>query len=593
VALDTLVADTVDAQSITLGDSLLVPLDSVPPDSVVIQRLPPMPGSRPGDDPGLVARWDRDELLRSRAITLQELLAPLPGMVPLRAGDFGAPEGITLDGMAGGRLRVFTDGVEDMPLDGSVPDLAQISLGGIGSVEVTRTGGELRIHLRTLQAESPGPLSLIEAGTGDFDTNVFRGTFIHPSAFGGGLALLFERTDTDGPAADETGSLQNVWLRYMRPLGSRLMLSGEIRSRRVDSELAQAPSTMTRLTRSVRLRGRISDGVAAEVFAAENKLDLTGDSTVAESPRNAHYGGRIGWNLGPSWGELQVRHVNPAGRPNLLRADVDGGFASAAVGGISGRFGWDREGGGEGTPPPTVTRSVWGVSAWTRPLLGLSLFASLDEGERGWSVPAYFKLGLPTDSATLFPSGSDATYLRAGARLSFWRLHLEGAWLSTEVDSILPLGNRVDRGIRAFPGGEATGFQVSGSVGVPFVNGLSVRGSLQQWEEEGILRPGRIYRGGLAFHDSFYPTGNLEIAANFMVEGRDPMLVPLPDPATGDPLRVPFYQSWNADLQIRVVTVRIFIRWDNLFLRPENQDIPGRLLPRTRAMYGVRWTLTN
>lgn len=407
------------------------------------------------------------------------------------------------------------------------------------------------------------------------------------------MSLLFERNDTDGPAVDEEGSLQNVWVRYMRPLGSRLMLSGEIRNRKVESELERAPPSLTRLTRSVRLRGRISDGVSAEIFAAENKLDLTGDSTVAESPRNAHYGGRVGWDLGPSWGQVQVRHVNPAGRPNLLRAEVEGGVSTEAVGGVSARYGWDREGGGEGNPPPTVTRSVWGVSAWTRPLFGVSLFAGMDEGERGWSVPAYLGLGLPADSADLFPSGSDASYLRAGARFSLWRVQLEGAWLSTEVDSILPLGNRVDRGIRAFPGGEATGFEVSGSVGVPFIDGLAVTGSLQQWEEEGILRPERIYRGGLAFHDTFYPTGNLEITANFQVEGRDPMLLPLPDPTTGDPLRVPFYQSWNADLQIRVVTVRVFIRWDNLFLRPENQDIPGRLLPRTRAMYGVRWTLTN
>jgi hypothetical protein len=56
---------------------------------------------------------------------------------------------------------------------------------------------------------------------------------------------------------------------------------------------------------------------------------------------------------------------------------------------------------------------------------------------------------------------------------------------------------------------------------------------------------------------------------------------------------VPFYQSWNAHLMIRVVTVRLFLRWENLFLRQNNQDLPGRLLPTTRVMYGVRWTLRN
>ena len=78
--------------------------------------------------------------------------------------------------------------LEEMALDGSVPDLAQIPLPGMAVVEVARTGGETRILLTTLQATLPEPVSTIEAGTGDLDTNVFRGTFVHPNAFGGGLA---------------------------------------------------------------------------------------------------------------------------------------------------------------------------------------------------------------------------------------------------------------------------------------------------------------------------------------------------------------------------------------------------------------------
>ena len=581
----TVVADTA-ALPRQPGDTLrLQAADSVPPDSLVVHALDPFPGSRPGGDPALVARWDREELLRSRALTLMELLAPLPGVVSLRSGDYGAPEGLVLNGRAGGRLRVFVDGVEDMALDGSVPDLAQIPLPGMSTVEVTRSGGETRIFLTTLQATLPDPVSTIEAGTGDLDTNIFRGTFIHPNAFGGGLALLFDRVDTDGPGRQESGTLQSVWLRYLRPLGDRFTVSGEIRNRTVESEIERAPPTVTRLTRSVRLRGRIAEGVSAEVFAVENKLDLTADSTVAESPRNAHYGGRVGWSRGGSWGQASVRHLNPANRPNLLRADVDGGLATETLGGVSGRLGWDREEG--------VARTVWGISGWTRPVLGVSLFGSMDQGERGWWVPAYRGLGAPPDSVSaLFPAGSDASFLRVGGRLSLGPLHLEGAWLRTEVDSVLPLGNRVDRGIRAFPGDEASGFEVSGSLGLP-VDGFALEGSLQKWESEGILRPARIYRGGLTFHDTFYPTGNLEITGSLVVEGRDPMLLPLPDPVTGSAARVPFYQSWNAHLQIRVVTVRIFIRWDNLFIRTNNQDLPDRILPRTRAMYGVRWTLTN
>jgi hypothetical protein len=57
--------------------------------------------------------------------------------------------------------------------------------------------------------------------------------------------------------------------------------------------------------------------------------------------------------------------------------------------------------------------------------------------------------------------------------------------------------------------------------------------------------------------------------------------------------RVPFYQNWYARLQLRIVTVRIFMGWDNFTIRRDLQDFPGRLLPITRAFYGIRWTMWN
>jgi hypothetical protein len=56
---------------------------------------------------------------------------------------------------------------------------------------------------------------------------------------------------------------------------------------------------------------------------------------------------------------------------------------------------------------------------------------------------------------------------------------------------------------------------------------------------------------------------------------------------------VPFYQNWYARMQVRIVTVQIFIAWDNFSRRPELQHYPGRVLPITRTMYGIRWTMFN
>ena len=54
-----------------------------------------------------------------------------------------------------------------------------------------------------------------------------------------------------------------------------------------------------------------------------------------------------------------------------------------------------------------------------------------------------------------------------------------------------------------------------------------------------------------------------------------------------------FFQSWYARLQIRIVSLSIFIGWENLTRRDNLQDFPERILPVTRSVYGIRWTLWN
>ena len=56
---------------------------------------------------------------------------------------------------------------------------------------------------------------------------------------------------------------------------------------------------------------------------------------------------------------------------------------------------------------------------------------------------------------------------------------------------------------------------------------------------------------------------------------------------------VPFYQNWWASLNIRIVTVRAYLRIENMQNRLENQDYPGRLLPGFRTVYGLRWVMMN
>jgi len=629
---DTLVADTLLADTLP-ADSLAVQ-DSLPP---VIRNLPDFGAFGSEDDPGVVRRWTLLDLQRAPGITLVELLEPLPGILPVRGGDYGAPENITAVGLGAGRVRVFIDGVEELPLDGSVVDLARIPLAGVGSVTLRREGGELRIELESERAdEDPRPLTRIEAGTGDLETNLFRGTFLHPNALGGALGVGIERIDTRGTGGDEQGTLQGVWLRYLRPVGP-VTLSGEIRRGRADIEVDELGATESaRNSWILRARAGEVGGLRGEVYLANTSLDLDGGTGLeGESVRPARlsrrqYGARGAWDhttdalslwargearlfrgdggtptlVLPDSARTGVDDFEPNGRPDR-RLDLDVGAEVSGVGGASLRLGLDDWDGSR--------RGIGGVRAWTAPLFGLSAFAELDRGTRGWR-PTFRRLAPDATDSTAAEFGQPPTRVteleltRIGSRFAWGPFDVAGAWLSLETDSVLPLGTAdraglVARGGRAFAGDEVTGLEVEGRIGIPLLEGLALVGSLQQWEEEGLYRPERIYRGGIDYGNTFYPSENLEIRARMVVEGRDPMLVPFADPefvppeedpdALAGPLRVPFYQSWNAYLQIRVVTVRIFVRWENFFGRENLVDVPGRPMPGIRASYGVRWTLRN
>ncbi len=580
VVVDTLV---VQPDTLLLPDSLAS--DSIPPDTTVYV-LHPVPTGVRAADPN-VRSWSRDDLVRNPALTVRELLAPLPGAVPQRTGDYGTPQGMTFEGMAGGRLRVFIDGLEQLPIDGSVVDLAQVSLAGIAGVRLSRTGGEIRIDLTSVQAEEPRPESVLEVGTGDLDTNLFRGSFSHPNAFGGGLGLAFERLDARGRGSEQDGFLQSLWLRYHRPLGDRFVVAGEVRRRTVATVLdSLAPPRTNRTDLDLRFRARLAEGLTAEAFAARTTLSRGTDSLANAEIRVRQFGARAGLETGLLSLHAASRFIDgAAGNDPFLRTDVDAGL-SGDWGGVSGRLGVDSGDDNGGT--------ILGVTGWTGALLGFSLYGSFDQGQRGWTPSLARALGRVPDSlASPLPLGTDRTAFRLGTRFDAGPLSFDAAWLRTEADSVLPLGNGVDRGDEAYTGDEATGFEVSGRLGL-LIRGLSFEGSLQQWDSPGFYRPERIYRGGFTFNRTFYPTGNLEFNTGILVEGRDGMLLPLPDPdSPGQVASVPFYQSWNAHLLIRVVTVRLFVRWENLFLRENNQDLPGLLLPRTRVIYGVRWTLWN
>lgn len=607
-----------DSLGVPLPDSLQEVPDSQEDtlqeaDSLIFHTLPDLPAGPPGSSGARTWRWDRDALLGTPAFTLLELLEGIPGLVALRFGDYGAPEGVAGPGLTGGRVRVFMDGFEAIPLDGSIPDLSRVSLGALSEVRVEQAAGELRIHLIALRPDDGRPLSLVEAGTGDLQTNLFRGTFLHPRALGGSLGVSIEQFDTFGPGGAEEGARRGIWLRYAIHRGDAAGLAFDMRRSTAELEVDDLDAVPPSATRSDwTLRGRIEpvEGVVAEAYTGQSSLSSDEDGfTPVEGARRQH-GVRLGLERGVLWARGEGRLLSGRELPSF-RGDVSAGADVPTLGGVAIDWSIDRWAG--------RTVASRGVRAWTRSLFGLSAFAAWESGARGARhyTP---REPLPPDEEEDEDEGADGEdgseepdtvppppshhvadlgTIRLGAHVDVGPLTLTGAWIRTDADSLLPLGLLLDRGGEVLPGNEASGFEVAGRLALP-VPGFALVGALVQWDQEGVYRPRRAYQGGLAFHDVFYPSGNLEVRAGLQVEGRDPMLLPLfaTDDEAGEEgvrtqVRVPFYQSWQAHLQIRVQTVRIFVRMENAFVRRANQDFPDRVLPATRAMYGVRWTLWN
>lgn len=546
--------------------------------------------------------WDREAIMVAGAVTLADLLADVPGVVTLRAGDFGNPLAATAFGLGGGGIRVFRDGFELLPLEGGVPDLARIGLVGISSVRVERFPGTLNVHLEGLQYTEGRPFSLVEAGAGDLATNLLRGTFADPTALGGSVGVGLERADSRGARGTETGDVTGTWLRYQLHRGDVAGVAVELRKMGSKTAAADYASPVSRTDWTVRGRARLAEGVSVEAYGGKSthQVDDPRPAFALEGGSQSQLGVRAALARGGLFAEGAYRRFGGEGLPSG-RLDARLGAHFPAVGGFAAeadRATW-----------PGVTTGARRVRGWTRSVLGLSVFGSWESGTTGARLtplmgapepdPAGGAGGPPADGdAGVAPPGfhvTERTATRVGAQWVWRGLALSGARLELEADSLLPLGLLPDRGAPALPGGTRSGWEAWGRIPMP-MHGLSFQGSLQQWEEDWSYLPRRSYAAALVFHDTFLESGNLEWWWTLGVRGHDPMTVRQVASEGEDGIElasVPFFQDWYAQIQLRILTVKIFVGWENFARRPALQSYPGRLLPITRAVYGIRWTLWN
>ena len=252
-------------------------------------------------------------------------------------------------------------------------------------------------------------------------------------------------------------------------------------------------------------------------------------------------------------------------------------------------------------------------------MLGFSVFGEKRNG--GTGVP--FRLSDPRDTIPEIPrlAGPPVSFTterrstRAGAQFAWRGLSLAVARIEMEQDQLAPFGFPMDSAGVVQDGGIRSGREASARLPLYF-DGLYASASYQVWDEDAPdwrYLPRESWNGQLGYHNTFLPTDNFEIWTEIGVEGREPMVVPfmaLEDaggdlPGEGIPegeeeenigprfLTVPYHQSWYFRLQIRILTVQVFILTENFTAERELQDFPERFLPGGRSLYAIKWTLWN
>ncbi len=560
--------------------------DTVPSDTVP-QPPPALPALEPIGPPGWargVWEWDREEMERFPDVSLLQLLERVPGVVPVRTDLANQPEWAAVLGATAGGIRYVVDGFELDPLASPTFEPARLALLALERVRVERHPSGTTVRVWTMRPATPEPESIVEAGTGDLDLNMFRGLFLAPRIMGGPLGLGFERLAADGLIPGGSSNHTVGWLKWSWIRGTS---GAQLEYRQSSMDRSGVGDALSGTLTHWALRARTELGpVTGEVYAGGANLQETvGELTVDEG--TLHGGLRLRAGLDAPFPIEASTAFRLRDHPRLPTMEVETEVRAipsprVALEAAAGAGSW---GNGPGT-------GHWSARTVVGPFLNVSAFAGLFGGP------------LLGDGVTVrFPS-PDAAGLRAtrtgarvGAELALGRARIGVAGLRVTADTIPGMGLAPEPDGLGTSGAGADGLEVSARLPTGWAP-LTVRGWWVGMDRpaDWLYLPAHQARATLEYHHLPLESGNLEIFARLEHAYRGAMAVPVAgQDGTAIPAltQVPAYRATDFELSIRVVTVRAFIRWQNLLHRLGQQDLPGFQRPGQNVLYGVKWHFLN
>jgi hypothetical protein len=594
----------------TGGDTIprATPADTTARDSIgPAPNFPVWPRGGGGTWAG-VWEWTREELQFYHQYSLLDLLERVPGLVVTRTGSFGQPAGVAAFATGGGRVRVFADGYELLPLGSATQDLQTLALADLGSVRVERGLAETRIFLTSFRLEDDRPYAQLEAGTGDFSSRILRGFFARTLGESTVLQVVYDVVDTNGFARRQPFSATTMGARLSRMFGPGRGVMLEYR--RVmedrDDRDGTTPFRAESVDRSdLVLRGTWErSALRLDAVAGLSRRQRGGADTTAFEGEGTQAGLTATYRL--PFGTV-------AGTARTVRGEDDG-FGQTATE-LSARA--------DLSPLPRVSatgevrsRTAGGeagleMEAAVRfaPLGGVSLFGEVAAGSRG--IPLLLDsvmqvrtfAGLDTAQAETVgipvivfgTTTSSLNGVRAGAEWSRGSALLGAALVRSDAERVAPFGLAFDQGAPALSVGAMSGVEAYADVPL-YWDWLRLDG----WYLFAAQTGDRPYlaqhqgRGALQFRNTFFE-GNLEPTARLEVLARGPArtLAVAENGTVAFDAETPTYAIFNFSLQVRILDVRLFFLAENVGNRRQPFDVAGLNYPGTRLIYGFRWFLRN
>jgi hypothetical protein len=573
------------ADSMIVADSAALPPDTVRvvPDSI----QPPIARSefpRLADAARPRLRWDRDSLFGTGALNLLDLLERIPGVTGFRTSWITSPMVASYLGQPG-RVRIFLDGLELDPLDpraGGIEDLSAIPIWAAEEVAIERGASEIRVYIQTWRVERTTPESRVDVGTGDQETNLYRG-FLGRRFTRGEVIQFAGQQVTSNPRFGGTASASSFfgrigWAgRQWSVDAAAVRVSphrGELTSPESDFSLSRFQARRTDAYVRVGY-GDPSVGVWLRGMAAASDLGFVGvaattppaddiEVPTADSSRSrTQYVLSGGWSRGP----LRVsatQRVRAGGGSTVqtpaVRASLD--LPLVTVSGFA-------EGKGIATPARAEAMARFS------PLSFLSIGGAF--GQEG-NAPA----GAPVATGS-----ASSTRIEGAVRIG--ELWLGGGMLRRGA-TVLGAPRVVVEDAIPVQEGATTGLFVTVHgriIGPLFVDGFAI-----QWEDSlGMYRPRHESRSRLYVQSNFlrrFPSGNFGLHAGLTHEYRSHSLFPFADGIR----RAGGYRLVGGLLEIRIQEAVATYQFRNLLFERYAQ-VPGFILPQQTQFYGVRWPFWN